>query len=229
MKFGAYPRNPRGLMPLSVRPYPQILALLLCGLCSACGIMNNQFAADLVSPAEVNETTGLIILSVGAPESCSTGHFVQIQNFDKPYNATPRAYLSVTSYVFKSDFRDHHGHLYVVKLAPGKYYLAPRVTGPITYSTNPPGLILNFTPMRLPIWVSSICHRHVDSQPSWHFVTRRCGICACSNRKTPPLKILKLRSDCWALPVLSNGPSGLSNISSPHPPPTTSGSKLRME
>lgn len=125
-------------MPLSVRPYPQILALLLCGLCSACGIMNNQFAADLVSPAEVNETTGLIILSVGAPESCSTGHFVQIQNFDKPYNATPRAYLSVTSYVFKSDFRDHHGHLYVVKLAPGKYYLAPRVTGPITYSTNPP-------------------------------------------------------------------------------------------
>lgn len=107
----------------------QALALLVCVLCTSCGIMKNKYAADLVSPLEANETTGLMILSVGALETCSASTALLIQKFDKPYNANAEAFLLVDSYAHESDFSDHPGHLYVVKLAPGKYYLSPYLIG----------------------------------------------------------------------------------------------------
>ena len=91
--------------------------------------MRNEYAVDLVSPFDANEATGLIILSVGAPGLCTVSTAVQIQRFDKPYNAKAVAYLFIDSFMLDSEFADHHGHLYVEKLAPGKYYLSPYLIG----------------------------------------------------------------------------------------------------
>ena len=85
--------------------------------------MKNEYAANLISPSEANETSGLVILSVGTPEKSYWASLIKIQKFGKSYSETPVAYLPVNDYWHESEFSDHHGLLYVIKLVPGRYYV----------------------------------------------------------------------------------------------------------
>jgi len=109
------------------------LVLLSCLSLSAC--LSNKYAPDLTSPMEANADTGIVILSVGAPEWCNYGAMLLLHRHDRSFNAVPKAVLQVDSWILESDFTDHYGHLFVVKLPPNKYYLAPDTPG--GYTTRP--------------------------------------------------------------------------------------------
>ena len=105
-----------------------VLSCLLLPACS--GFMTNKYAAELASPVGVNTGTGLVILSAGSLESChpSFRHstVVDIYPSDDSFFRSAVASLQVDSSFLDSEFVSHHGHLYILKLSAGKYYLVPR-------------------------------------------------------------------------------------------------------
>lgn len=112
----------------------QITHVVLCGLVllsylslSAC--LSNRYAADLTSPIEANTDTGIVILSVGASDWCNSGTMLLLHRHDRSFNAVPKAVLQVDTWMLDSDFTDHYGHLFVVKLPPNKYYFSPHIPG----------------------------------------------------------------------------------------------------
>lgn len=46
--------------------------------------------------------------------------------------------MDVNSTFMDSEFEDHHGHLFVLKLPAGKYYLTPRLSNPFGGYLSPP-------------------------------------------------------------------------------------------
>lgn len=93
--------------------------------------MTNKHAAELATPLGANTGAGLVILSAGSLESChpSLNHstVVSIYLADDSFFRSEVASLEVNSTFLDSEFVSHHGHLYILKLSAGKYYLVPRV------------------------------------------------------------------------------------------------------
>lgn len=110
-------------------------------LLPACtGFMSNRYAAELVSPLDANAGMGLVILSVGSRESCQPGiymaTFLAIYPDSDSLFRSDAANLDVNSTFMDSEFSDHHGHLYILKLPTGRYYLIPHLAG--GYYVAPP-------------------------------------------------------------------------------------------
>jgi hypothetical protein len=117
------------------------LTAVCCILLPACtGFMSNRYAAELVSPLNANAGMGLVILSVGSQESCQPGiylaTFLAIYPDSDSLFRGDAANLDVNSTFMDSEFSDHHGHLYVLKLPTGRYYLIPHLAG--GYYVAPP-------------------------------------------------------------------------------------------
>lgn len=111
-----------------------VLTAVCCMLLPACtGFISNKHAAELVSPLDANAGMGLVILSVGSREACQPGiymaTFLVIYPDSDSFFRNDAAALDVNSTFMDSEFRDHHGHLYVLKLPSGRYYLTPHLTG----------------------------------------------------------------------------------------------------
>ena len=77
---------------------------------SAC--LSNKYAPHLTSPIEANADTGIVILSVGAPEWGNYGTMLLLHRHDRSFNAVSKAVLQVDSWMLESDFEDHQGHLF---------------------------------------------------------------------------------------------------------------------
>jgi hypothetical protein len=111
----------------------QILTAVCCILLPACtGFVSNKYAAELVSPLDANAGMGLVILSVGSQESCPLvifSTFLAIYPDSDSLFRSDAVTLYVNSRLMDSEFRDHHGHLYVLKLPSGGYYLTPSPAG----------------------------------------------------------------------------------------------------
>ena len=121
----------------------QALLIASCMLLPACsGFLNNEYAAELASPLDATATTGSLILSVGSLESChpSLNTTTQLLIFpaDDSFFRLDVAAMDVNSTFMDSEFEDHHGHLYVLKLPVGKYYLTPRSSNPFGGYLSPP-------------------------------------------------------------------------------------------
>lgn len=134
-------------------------------LLPACtGFVPNRYAAELVSPLDANAGMGLVILSVGSQESCLPSF---LSTFLKIYPDSESGYrgeaatLYVNSTFMDSEFRDHHGHLYVLKLPPGRYYLTPYSAG--EYSAGRPRAYFtvdaNETTYLGEFYVANQCHQ----------------------------------------------------------------------
>lgn len=127
-----------------------LLIILCCVLISACaGVFNNKHSATLTSPQDANATTGLVIFSVGSLEACDwrNAHAMLgvYRQDDSVLFRSSLAYLSVNSWMQESDFDDHHGHLYVLKLPSDRYYLLPSYAS-YRYFLNPPKLKFEVSP-----------------------------------------------------------------------------------
>lgn len=105
---------------------------MLLPACS--GLLSNKYAAELASPSDASAATGMVILSAGALESCHPSINVPthllIYEANDSFFRTEKALLEVDSTFMDSEFQDHHGHLYILKLPVGSYYLTPRAFNP---------------------------------------------------------------------------------------------------
>src|SRR5262245_28405424 len=106
----------------------RVLITVYCVLLAACsGCLKNKYAADLVSPHDANAETGLVILSVGSLESCqawlNAATFVHIYKTNDSFFRIEEAALDVNGSMRDTEFDDHHGHLHVLRLPLGNYYL----------------------------------------------------------------------------------------------------------
>lgn len=113
-----------------------------CILLTSCtGAIANRYAAELAVPASANLKTGLVILSVGAKEAChpSIGEATRllvVHNSDSLIQHS-EATLEVNPTFMDSEYADHYGHLYVLPLPAGEYYLVPSA-GPYAENWTPP-------------------------------------------------------------------------------------------
>ncbi|MBH0208558.1 MAG: hypothetical protein A4C66_09580 [Nitrospira sp. HN-bin3] len=108
---------------------------------SAC-THENKYRADLASPLTATAETGMTILSVGSPVPChalGTPTGVRIFHASGPFFPYAALYtLEVNNKYAASEFSDHHGHLYILQLPPGKYVLVPFLMNPYGDYLKPP-------------------------------------------------------------------------------------------
>jgi hypothetical protein len=105
---------------------------------TACGSMANGHAPELLSDTAPSATGGVVILSTGAKEKCSSAAtFLKVVRADQPYNKEFML-LGVDGWTLKSDFSDHQGNIHALYLVPGRYYLAPWFANPYLTPTRIP-------------------------------------------------------------------------------------------
>ena len=90
-----------------------LCALVLPLYLSLSACLSNKYAPDLTTPMEANADTGIVILSVGAPEWCNYGTMLLLHRHERSFNAVPKAVLFVDTWMLESDFEDHYGYLFV--------------------------------------------------------------------------------------------------------------------
>ena len=144
------------------------------------GCLKNKYAADLVSPLDANAETGLVILSLGSQESCqawlNAATFVHIYKANDSFFRVEEAALDVNGSMRDTESDDHHGHLHVLKLPLGSYYLTPfKATGAAFFLGywRRPEHILKCMPMKQHIWVSFIWPTSVTINLSSSFETKK--------------------------------------------------------
>ncbi|WP_420471376.1 hypothetical protein [Brevundimonas sp. FT23042] len=96
---------------------------------ASCGTFSNHLSPDRIT--ELNQSTGYVILSAGAPDRCfevSTALYMAPRG--ARYMAETVAMTPVDSYIYKSDYTDHHGKLSVLNLTPGRYQFYPVTLNP---------------------------------------------------------------------------------------------------
>ena len=119
----------------------QTLSILITLIAlSGCGTMSNKSSVEFLSPLAVSaENTGIIVLSVGAPQHCvSTATFLSLHEATtrQPVPRVPT--IGVDAYVHKSDFANHHGTLNALELLPGNYYFTPVIANPYIRMVSTP-------------------------------------------------------------------------------------------
>lgn len=93
---------------------------------AACAVYKNENGAERIAYVPGDTSSGIAILSTGAPHSCAMGGSalrLMRRGFDEVF--TP-PYLPVDDPAVRSDYTDHFGFLYVLRLPPGKYFLISR-------------------------------------------------------------------------------------------------------
>ena len=116
------------------------LALVVATLLSGCGTMSNRASVVLVpSTALTAEQTGVILLSTGAVQSCtSTATFLDVFDAASKKLVEGRSAVSVDGSFHKSDYPDHHGTLNALVLPAGNYYVSPRIANPYVRAIRTP-------------------------------------------------------------------------------------------
>ena len=113
-----------------------------CMLLQACGGgISNKYSADLAVPGAANSKTGVVILSVGSRDTChpsigAATRLLIIHDSDS-FVQNSEAALDVDPAFMDSEYTGHYGHLFVLPLPLGKYYLIPSA-GPYAEHWTPP-------------------------------------------------------------------------------------------
>lgn len=76
--------------------------------------------------SSLGQDNGVVLMSVGAAESCLIAStLLNVLKSTDPWNQIPIATLPVDNSIFKSQFSDHHGGLYVFEIPAGDYNIIP--------------------------------------------------------------------------------------------------------
>jgi hypothetical protein len=106
-----------------------LLATSLPVLLGGCGSLFDKPPSDQPGAAKFSNENGIIILSTGADNSCTSGsQLLELQIVsDDPSHGVFRFVkaMNVDNYLVRSDFTDHPGNLHAVSLKPGRYHISP--------------------------------------------------------------------------------------------------------
>ena len=108
-------------------------------LLTGCASFHNPSDPARLNVDQVPKSSGIAIISAGAPENCvSTATHLDVIPAYPGYKGIGIASMDVDGYVMKSDFADHQGNVHAFVLPVGDYRLSPWIANPYVSAKRVP-------------------------------------------------------------------------------------------